>query len=479
MAADPGSFRDPSSRVFLDGDRIVRALDATAATDFDALESSALYRDAIAAGRLVGTQRLDAVPSDAPGGTWVAALEHDRVPTISYAYEWTFAMLRDAALLTLDLTLAAIDEGMITKDATPYNVQFVGARPVFIDLGSFERLTKGEPWFGYRQFCELFLNPLLLQARRDLPFQPLLRGSIHGITPGQTVDALRLRDRMKPSVFTNVSLHARLERRYAGGETDVRSDVKKAGFGPAIIRAQVAKLRKLVASLEWKASSSTWSDYSDRAHYADDDLQAKTDFVRDVAAQRPRTQVLDLGANDGYFSDLVVEHADTVVAVDSDALVIDRLYCRLRERSERKIVPLVLDLVDPSGGIGWRNRERPAFVDRVRPDLVLCLAVVHHLAITNTVPLEEVAAWLHDFGAEVVVEFPTRDDPMVKRLLQAKKDRSFERYDQAIFEAALADRFDTRARIELPSGTRTLYHLTPVRLQSSPAAAVRVERDAR
>jgi hypothetical protein len=461
MAADPGSFRDPTSRVFVVDGTVLRALDATAAADFEHLEATSFFRDATDAGRIVGTRRAPDVPADLAGGAWVACLEHDAIPVISYPYEWSFAMLRDAALLTLELTLAALDEGLITKDATPYNVQFTGAAPVFIDIGSFERLTKGEPWFGYRQFCEQFLNPLLLQARRDIPFQPLLRGSIHGVGPRETVAALRLSDRLRPSIFTNVSLHARLERRYAGAEGDVRSDLKQAGFGPAIIRAQVEKLRKLVGKLEWAASSSTWSDYSDRSHYGDADLEGKATFVGEVAAQRDRSQILDLGANDGYFSDLVSKSAQTVVAVDSDALVVDRLYRRLRERGERKIVPLVMDLVDPSGGIGWRNRERPAFLERVRPDLVLCLAVVHHLAITNTVPLEEVVAWLRDFDAEVVVEFPTRDDPMVQRLLKAKKDRTFERYDQGIFERALDAHFETRTRTKLPSGTRTLYHVTP------------------
>jgi len=466
VGADPGSFRDPSSRVFRDGARVVRVLDEQAAADFTALEGSKLFERATSDGRLVATRRLDAVPAelvdaDSSSSTWVAALEHERVAIVSYPYEWTFAMLQDAALLTLDLTLEALDEGLITKDATPYNVQFVGARPVFIDIGSFERLTKGEPWFGYRQFCEMFLNPLLLTARRGIAFQPLLRGSTRGVTPSQTAASLRLRDRARPAVFTHVSLHARLERRYADTERDVRGEVKRAGFGPAIIRAQLQKLRKLVARLDWKASSSTWSEYSERGHYGDDDLRAKTDLVRQVAAQRHRGLILDLGANDGFFSDAVVDHADTVVAVDSDALVVDRLYRRLRERGERRILPLVIDLADPPGGIGWRNRERAPFLARVAPDLLLCLAVVHHLAITDTVPLEEIVAWLRDFDAEVVVELPLRSDPMVQRLLRAKKDRTFERYDQSVFEAALERCFDTRAREVLPSGTRVLYHLAP------------------
>ena len=236
---DPGSIHDPTSRVYVSSDRVVRGLDATAAADLAEVLAADFFAEATDRGAVVPSRMLDQVPAEVAADGWVAALEHDRLPFISYPYEWTFSMLRDAALLSLELVEAALGEGFITKDATPYNVQFDGTRPVFIDVGSFERVRKGEPWFGYRQFCEMFLNPLLIQAKTGLSGRQLLRGSLGGVSPAATQGALPRGTRMRPSVFTQVSLHAWAERKYAGKDEDVKGDLAKAGFGPAIISAQV------------------------------------------------------------------------------------------------------------------------------------------------------------------------------------------------------------------------------------------------
>ena len=456
---DPGSFRDPLSRVHVDASAAWRGLSGDGLADFEDFAATNTFRDAIAAGQLVPTERVE--PESSPlGGDWAGVLRHELLDVISYPYEWAFEMLRDAALLQLDLSQRALAEGILTKDATPYNVQFVGSRPVFVDVGSFERLRSGEPWPGYRQFCELFLNPLLLQAFAEIPFQPLLRGSVHGVSPTTCARMLDRRDRRRRGVLTHVTLHARAERRYADSDAarDVRAELKQAGFGPGIIAAQLRSLERAVRRLRWRAQESTWSDYGARAHYTDDDLRTKEEFVATVIdADRP-AMVLDLGANDGRFSHLAVEHgAGRVVAVDSDHLVIDRLYRQLRDEHDERILPLVLDLSDPSPGLGWRGVERRRFVDRVRPDLVLCLAVVHHLALTNTVPFDEIVAFLAEFGAPLVVEFPHRDDAMAARLLGRKRDGLFDHYDLPQWEKALETRFRVVTRSVLPSGRRTLY----------------------
>jgi SAM-dependent methyltransferase len=460
--ADPGSFRDPMSRVFVDGDGVWRGLSAAALADYETLAESAFFRDATERGDIVGTERVDDV--DLPG-EWAAVLRHDRVGVLSYPYEWPFEMLRDAALLQLTLTRAALAEKLITKDASAYNVQFVGTKPVFIDIGSFERLRGGEPWPGYRQFCELFLNPLLVQALRDVPFQPLLRGNIHGISPSIAADLLRGEGRFTKGVFTHVKLHARAERRYADADRDrdVKAELQRAGFGPGLIDAQLKNLEKAITSLRWSKQDSTWSDYSDRIHYVDQDLATKERFVTASVESRSPAVVLDLGANDGHFSRLALQAgAEYVVAVDSDDLVVDRLYRDLKRDGERRVLPLVLDLSDPSPGLGWRSRERLPFVERIRPDLVLCLAVVHHLALTNTVPLEEIVAFLGDFGAPLVVEFPHRDDVMASRLLARKRTGVFDAYNQENWERALQSRFTVLVSETLPGGTRTLYSCDPI-----------------
>lgn len=461
---DPGSFRDPLSRVFVSDEAVVRGLAGDGLADFEMLEQSGLLRTAIDNGSLVASERISAETASSLGVStdgWDGFLRHERIPFVSYPYEWPFEMLREAALVQLDLTARALDADLITKDATSYNVQFVGSRPVFIDVGSFERLEAGQPWYGYRQFCQLFLNPLLLQAHKDVPFQPWLRGSLDGIAPGELAALMSGRDRFRPGVLTHVWLQARAENRYADTTKDVKDDIKKAGFKKELIAANVRGLTKLVKKLRWKRSASTWSDYTERSHYSDTDLEQKADFVRKATASAPRDLVWDLGANDGYFSRIAAESARYVVAFDVDPLVVDRLYKELRAEANETILPLLMNLADPSPGVGWRGAERASVVDRQTPDLILGLAVIHHLAITNNIPVASVLDWFRSLACEVVLEFPHRDDPMVARLLRNKRDGLHGDYRLDAVAAEIERRFTVVASQTLPSGTRTMYHLSP------------------
>ncbi len=461
--ADPGSFRDPTSRVYVDADAVWRGLDSEALGDFETLAATAFFAEAVTDGRLVGTERAEQPPAEL-GDAWAGVLRHERVPVVSYPYEWSFEMLRDAARLQLDLAGAALAEDLITKDASAYNVQFVGSRPVFIDVGSFERLRPNEPWFGYRQFCMHHLYPLMVQAYRGLPFQPLLRADLEGISP---VDARRMMSfwtivsPRRKGTMVHVALHARAERRYAASDRDVRSELKTSGFKKELIVAQNKGLRKLVERIALKGAETEWADYGERAHYSDADLGAKEAFVSSVAEAVKPSLAWDLGANDGHFSRLVADQGAYVVAADGDYEAVDRLYRALRADGDQRILPLVLNLADPSPNRGWRGVERSAFTARSHPDLVLALALIHHLVITRNVPISEFVAFLADAGADVVVEFPGPDDPMVQRLLRNKREGIHDDYTVDGFEAALADRFDVRRREVLPSGTRVCYHATP------------------
>lgn len=426
MRADAGSFRDPESRVLhADDGRILRELSPRAQEDYAAFAASALAGDE----RIVGTRRIEA-----------GLLEHDRIPFVSHPYEWTFGMLRAAALLQLELLEAALAERLMLKDATPYNVQFAGTRPVFIDVGSFERLREGEPWVAYRQFCTQFLYPLMLTAHRGVPFQPWLRGSIEGIEPAEAAALLPRRR----GVTVNARLLARLERRQ--GEASARatrSQLAAAGFKPEIIHANVRRMHRLVRRLEWRPPRTAWTGYEPDT--------AKAAFV-EAAARRARPALAwDLGANDGTFARLVAPHARTVVAMDADHAAAERLF-----RGGGDVLPLVVDLCDPSPARGWRLAERGSLTDRGRPELTLSLALVHHLAITRNVPLPEIVAWLASLGGAHVIEFPHREDPMVVRLLDAKRAGDTRPgYDREPFEGALRARFELLERHEL--GTRTLY----------------------
>ena len=342
------------------------------------------------------------------------------------------------------------------KDASPYNVQWRGAEPVFVDVGSFERLREGEPWAGYRQFCALYLYPLLLQAYKDMPFQPWLRGRLDGIEPAEARALVSARDLLRRGVLAHVVLHSRLERRNA--DRPVRDELRRAGFKRELVVANVRRLEKLVARLDWRPRTSMWSSYGATTSYDDAEAERKEAFVRHAPGGR---LVWDLGSNDGRFARIAAERADYVLALDGDAVVLDRLYRDLRAEGDARIQPLLVDLADPSPARGWRGAERATLEARGRPDVVLCLALVHHLAIARNVPLSEIVAWLRDLRATLVVEFVHPEDAQAQRLLARKRPGLHGEYTRETFEQLLRDAFDVGRTETLASGTRTLYVARP------------------
>jgi SAM-dependent methyltransferase len=455
---EPGSFRDPESRIFYEGNAVYRALSPEGLRDFEAVQASGLLDD----GRVVGTELVENVAAlkDLLVHEPAAVLRHERIPFVSYPYEWTFSMLKDAALLQLDLLLASLEHDIVMKDATPYNVQFKGSRPVFVDVGSFERLREGEPWVGYRQFCMLYLYPLLLQSAKGVAFQPWLRGAIDGITPTQMRALMSFRDRFRRGVFTNVFLHAKLEARYADRPGEVKQEVKRV-FKKELFVANVRKMRKLVERLRWDPPEGVWTAYGERNTYTDDDARRKDEFVRAVATSRQWQLVWDIGANNGRYSRIAAEGAKTVVAVDADQGPVELLYRDLKAEGDERILTLAMNLADPSPGLGWRGLERRALPDRGRPDLVLALALVHHMAIGANVPVREFIDWLASLGSALVIEFPTREDPMVKKLLAPKREGLHPDYELGFFERRLNDAFEVERSERLESGTRVLYYARP------------------
>jgi SAM-dependent methyltransferase len=461
---EPGSFRDPHSRVVEADGAVLRLLSEQGLRDWSALAATELFRQAVAERKLVGTKVEPENAVDLPDGLVdgaAAVLRHEVVPFVSYPYEWTFAMLKDAALLQLELLRGALDENLILKDSSPYNVQWRGAEPVFIDVGSFESLREGEPWIGYRQFCMLFLYPLLLQAYKDIPFQPWLRGRLDGIEPQECRDLMSSRDLFRAGVLTHVLLHARLARRHADSSRDVKRELGRAGFKKELIVANVKRLERLVGKLEWRPGASEWSDYGPRGHYTDSDSKRKDEVVRRAAARRDWELALDLVCNYGRFSRIVAEHARYVVAMDSDAAVVDGLYRSLRSDRGTSILPLFVDVTDPSPALGWRGAERRTLTERGSPDLTLCLALIHHVSISGNVPVRDFLDWLRSLETTLVIEFPTTDDPLVQRLLARKQEGTHPDYERGYFERCLAERFAVDSTEELSSGTRVLYVARP------------------
>jgi SAM-dependent methyltransferase len=438
---------------------VLRGLRRQGAQDWHAVSRTGLFEELERLGMLVPTRPLggEAAAEVAPG--WDLVLEHDVVPFVSYPFEWPFGMLRDAAVLHLEVLVEALARNVTTKDGHAYNVQWWGSRPVFIDLSSFTMPADG-PWPGYRQFCQTFLNPLFLRAYRGVDHHPWLRGRLEGVAVADARRLLAPRDLLRRGVLRHVVLHGALERRATGPSQATGTAMAEAGFGRELAQAAAGSLRKLVSSLSWRPPASTWSAYGADNSYGPADQARKAAFVEDAVRSGPAGLVWDLGCNDGTYARLAARHAGYVVAVDADHVTVEGLYRSLLAEGNARVLPLVMDLADPTPGLGWRTSERRSLPDRGAPDLVMCLALVHHLAIGANVPVAEVVAWLGSFGCRVVVEFPSRDDPMVRRML-AGKPIPHDDYTVETFESELSRTFTVLRREPLGSGTRTLYLARP------------------
>lgn len=457
---EPGSYRDRDGRVFRHAGTVYRALSNRALEEWEFVHQTKFFPAAVAAGEIVETQRVDSGESGTLAPGWAAVLKHETIPFVSYPFEWTFGMLQDAALLQLKLLQAALDDDVTLKDGTAYNVQWRGTAPVFIDIASFERLQPGQAWAGYRQFCQTMLFPLLLQAYKRVDFHPWLRGRLDGMTAEECWRVMSFRDFFRRGVPTHVYLHSKFQSSATLDAVDTGKSLRAAGFHKEMIRNNAVRLHELVGSLRWSPSKSTWSGYADANSYSDGDRETKEQFVRGVTRTTRWEQVWDLGCNTGTFSRIAAENADLVVAIDADHLAVERLYQSLKAEGgapSRRVLPLVSSVVDQTGGLGWLGSERRALRDRGRPNLTLCLALIHHLVIGHGVPVAELLRWLAGFGSDLVVEYVAKDDPMVRRLLRGRTDNYFD-YEPEAFERQLAESFIVQRREVLPSRTRVLYH---------------------
>jgi len=461
---EEGSYRDRNGSVFYYNHTVYRGISQKALHNWKILSQTRFFDEFCNCGEIVKTQQVDWDDEGLPLASrsqWAAVLRHESIPFVSYPYEWSFSALKDAGLLQLRLFLQSLKEDIGLKDASAFNIQWRGTRPVFIDIPSFEPWVAGEPWIGYRQFCQLFLYPLLLQAYKNIHFQPWLRGRLDGIEPQEMNNIMSWRDRLRAGVMSHVFLHSRFEKVFNKGTTSVKDRLNDSGFHKELIVANVRRLERLIEGLKWRQSQSEWSEYGEGARYSDEDKQAKERFVRNVASSRQWLRAWDLGCNQGVYTRILAEHADTVVAMDSDHLTVDRFYQKLRKEGNQRILPLVVNLADPSPALGWRGRERKSLVERGRPSLTLCLALIHHIVIQANVPLADFVDWLRTLGGTLVIEFVAREDPMVQRLLQNKVD-DYADYEQAHFEFVLQQNFRIVKKENLFCGTRSLYWAEPL-----------------
>jgi hypothetical protein len=326
---------------------------------------------------------------------------------------------------------------------------------VFVDTTSFIRYQPGQTWAGYRQFCQTFLYPLMLQAYRQVGFHSMLRGDLDGMTPGTFRKLLSWRDVFRPGVLQHVLIHSMFQNQVSETSTSTKSRLERTGVNADLVRATVRNLRRTVERLE-STETSNWTGYVQDNVYSPEDQKQKAEFVRSAAAGLNPRRVWDLGSNTGEYAKICADAAHYVVALDADAACIERLYLSLKQQNAENILPLVYNVVNSSPNMGWRGRERKGLPERGRPQLCLCLALLHHLVITASVPMAEILQWLRELRSHVVIEFVERDDPMAARLLRGRPDECPE-YRRENFEKHLRHNFEVERSEPLANARRTLY----------------------
>lgn len=444
------SFRDPSGFLFNEDGKLLRQVNDYYHKDYGLLMSSGLYAALVGKNLLVPHTEL----SGHKGITHNAfkVIEPERISFISYPYEWSFNQLRDAALTTLEIQKISLEHGMTLKDSSAYNIQFHKGKPIFIDTLSFEEYQEGKPWEAYKQFCQHFLAPLSLMSYTDIRLNQMLKLYMDGLPLDLTSSLLPGKTKMNFSILMHIHLHARSQKKYEHQGTAARS-IK-------ITRAnQLALLQSLmstVKSMKFPGQKTEWGDYYNFTNYTDRSFANKKELISGFLDKINPQTVWDLGANTGEFTQIASVRGVKCVAFDIDPLAVDSNYQSVKKHGITNILPLVLDLTNPSPSIGWNNEERMGFSERPHPDVIFSLALIHHLAISNNLPLSKIGKFLSELCENLIIEFVPKQDSQVKKLLESRKD-IFPDYHEDGFEKAFSMFFDIMAKEKVVDSERTLY----------------------
>lgn len=452
----PGSFRDPSGFLFTFEGTLYRQINKSYQEDFDLLMKSGLYRRLVKDGLMVPFKEAPASLAQTPDCYKV--IRPELVPFLSYPYEWGFSQLKDAALLTLKIQKIALEYGMSLKDASAYNIQFVEGKPVLIDHLSFEKYEE-KPWVAYRQFCQHFLAPLALASYTDIRLTQLLRVYIDGIPLDLAAKLLPAKAKLNLQLLTNIYLHAKSQQVFADRGAGRAGPQRELKLRKGQLLAILSGLEGAANKLAWEPKGTEWGDYYEGTNYSKSAFREKGKMVESFIKKAKPQIVWDLGANTGEFSRIAAGKSQLVISSDIDPAAVEINYRQVKEKGESKILPLVLDLTNPSGGFGWANQERMALAERGPADTVMALALVHHLAISNNLPFAKIAEFMRGIAKDyLIIEFVPKEDSQVQRLLATRED-IFDRYTQADFEKEFGKLFTVTAKEPVKGSKRTTYLL--------------------
>lgn len=448
------SFRDPSGFVFSENESIFRQVNKTYKDNYELLMSSGLYKALTSKNYLVEHAEVDKKLSE---NGW-KIIKPKKIPFISYPYEWTFSMLKDAALLILGIEKIAIKHEMSLKDASAFNVQFLEGSPILIDTLSFEKYEEGKPWVAYKQFVEHFLSPLNLMAMLDIRLGRLSSVFIDGIPVELASKLLPFRSRLNLNLLIHIHAHAASKNRFS--DKKLGESMKSKRFSKRSLLGLVDSLEGSIKRLKWNPKGTQWEDYyeENKNNYKSEAFEHKAELVKKFIKEAKAKNIWDLGANTGHFSRVIASGANQVVSFDSDYGALERNYYEIKKNGEKNILPLFSDLTNPSTSLGWANEERDSLLERGPADAVLALALIHHLSISNNVPFSHLASFFVKTGNFLIVEFIEKGDSQVQKLLANRED-IFSDYNKKSFEKAFSEFFQIKEAVAIKNSKRTLYFM--------------------
>ena len=447
------SFRDPSGFLFFQDGSIYRQVNTIYKENYDHLIDSGLCETLVDSGLLVSHDEVGTVLATTDSAYKI--LKPELIPFISYPYEWCFSGLKDAALATLEIQKTALDFEMTLKDSSAYNIQFVKGKPVLIDILSFDKYREGQTWVAYRQFCQHFLAPLALMSYRDIRLNQLFRIYIDAVPLDLASSLLPFRTRFIFSLVSHIHLHARSQKHFA----DKAVNMSRHRMGRLSFLGLIDNLESAVKKLKWQPQGTEWTNYYEDATYSADALHQKKQLVAEFLDRLRPKIVWDLGANTGLFSRIASDKGIQTISFDIDPACVEKNYLECVEKREANILPLLLDLTNPSPDIGWQNQERISLLQRGPADTALFLALIHHLAISNNLPFSKVADFLYNICNSLVIEFVPKSDPQVQKLLSTRED-IFPNYTQQAFENEFGEYFTVQKSAKIVDSERTLYLMT-------------------
>jgi len=447
------SYRDPSGFLFYKDDVLYRQVNTVFKDDFDQFISSGLYQHLVDKNVLIPHKKID--ENLTGSADWHQTILPEKIPFISYPYEWCFDMLKDAALVTLHAAQEAMNYGMILKDASAYNVQWHKGKMIFIDTLSFEKWDSTKPWIAYRQFCEHFLAPLALMHYLKLPLQNLFLAYPDGIPLALTKKLLPAKSKFNLNTYLHLHLHANISGNSKPKAPNQKLQTPKP-FSSTKFKNLLRSLEEMVQSFSLNNPSGVWSGYYNEAFQREDYVAQKKQIVEDWIGRTDAGSAIDIGANEGEFSELLSAKNISTISADFDHYSVNRLYNIARKNNNSSTLPLVIDFANPSPAIGVNNEERSAFLQRPKTDLVLALAVIHHLAIGKNIPFENIAEMFKGLGNWLIIEFVPKEDEKIQLMLQQKKDVYYD-YNEENFINSFKSSYSVIKKSVIGNSGRSLF----------------------